>query len=81
MDARPTQTQKYQHITLPIYNLNCGGGGSLTIERVLARTSGVIEVYVNPSTEMAYISYDPEQSSPEQLAAVIKHEGFGPRRT
>jgi Cu+-exporting ATPase len=76
-----TPIPKNQHITLPIYNLSCGGGGSLTIERVLARTSGVVEVYVNPATEMAYITYDPEQSSPEQLAIVIKRAGFGPRRS
>lgn len=79
MDVQPTPTRNIQHITLPIYNLSCGGGGSLTVERLLARTPGVIEVYVNPATEMAYIHYDPEQSSPEQLAAVIKRAGFGPK--
>lgn len=79
MKTQPAPVRKVQHVTLPIYNLSCGGGGSLTIERVLARTPGVEEAYVNPATEMAYISFDPEQSNPEQLAAVIKRAGFGPR--
>ena len=79
MSTRPVTLPNIQHITLPIYNLSCGGGGSLTIERVLVRTPGVVEVYVNPATEMAYIRYDPQQSNPEQLTAVIKHAGFGPR--
>ncbi|GEM_PF-3000604 len=79
MDAQPAPSPKFRRITLPIYNLSCGGGGSLTIERVLARTPGVVEVYVNPATEMAYISYDANQCTPEDLAFVIARAGFGPR--
>lgn len=71
-------TTKTKHITLPIYNLSCGGGGVLVIERILSRTPGVIEVYANPATEMAYIEYDPTMSTSEQLAAVIVQAGFGP---
>lgn len=69
-----------QHITLPIYNLSCGGGGSLTIERILTHTLGVIDVYVNPLTEMAYIGYEPLQITPEQITGVIERAGFGPRK-
>lgn len=79
MDVTPVSI-KEQHISLPIYNLNCGGGGSLIVEHALARTPGVIEVYVNPVTEMAYISFDPEQCTPESLAVVIGRVGYGPRR-
>jgi cation transport ATPase len=67
-----------QRITLPIYNLGCGGGGSLTIERALTKAPGVTQVYVNPATEMAYIVYDPALANPEQFAAVIDGMGFGP---
>jgi hypothetical protein len=65
-------------ITLPIYNLGCGGGGSLTIERALSKALGVTQAYVNPATEMAYIMYDPALANPEQFAAVIDRMGFGP---
>lgn len=71
--------RKFQYATLPVYNLSCGGGGALTIERVLSHSSGVMQVYVNPATEMAYIEYDPLQSDPDKLATAIECAGFGPK--
>lgn len=67
---------KTHRITLPIYRLSCGGGGTLTIQRALARSTGVIHAYVNPATEMAYVEYDPAQISPECLAATVEQTGF-----
>jgi cation transport ATPase len=67
-----------QRITLPIYNLGCGGGGSLSIEGALTRVTGVADAYVNPATEMAYIVYDAAQATPEQFAATIDRLGYGP---
>lgn len=79
MSTQPAPDRNIQRITLPIYNLSCGGGGSLTIERILAHTPGVVAVYVNPATEMAYISYDADQCTREHLTLVIAQAGFGPR--
>lgn len=70
------QTMKTQHLILPIENLGCGGGGTLTIERQLIRTAGVIHAYVNPATEMAYIAYDPTRIDPSQLVMVVRQTGF-----
>jgi copper chaperone CopZ len=67
-----------QRVTLPIYNLSCGGGGALTVERALTKVPGAMRVYVNPATEMAYVEYDAEQVSLEQLAETIAQAGFGP---
>ncbi len=67
---------KTQRITLPIDDLNCGGGGVLIVERALAQTPGVVYVYVNPATEMAYIEYDPALSDPDRLVKVVEHAGF-----
>jgi Cu+-exporting ATPase len=67
---------KNQRLTLPIEDLSCGGGGSLIVERALARTTGVLYVYVNPATEMAYVEYDPAQVDADRLAKVVERAGF-----
>lgn len=67
---------KTQRITLPIDYLSYGGGGALLVERSLARTPGVVYVYVSPETEMAYIKYDPALSDPDRLIKVVEHAGF-----
>ncbi len=46
------------------------------IERALARTPGVVHVYVNPATEMAYVEYDPTTSDPNRLIKVVERAGF-----
>ncbi len=65
-----------QHVTLPIDDLSCGGGGALIVERALAHTPGVTHSYVNPATEMAYVEYDPTKSNIERLVEAVRHSGF-----
>ena len=67
---------KTQRITLPIYDLSCGGGGTLMVERALARTPGVVHVYVNAATEMAYVAFDPVLTDPTRLTQAVEHAGF-----
>jgi len=67
---------KTQRMTLPIYDLSCGGGGVLIVEHALARTLGVVYVYANPATEMAYVEYDPAQVDADRLMKVVERAGF-----
>lgn len=71
------KARQTQRLELPLYNLGCSSGDALTIERILARQPGVVEVYANPATETAYIEYDPALTNEEQLTGVIKRAGFG----
>lgn len=66
-----------QTLTLPLINLSCSSSDALAVERFLAQMSGVIEVYANPATERAYITFDPALTNRDRLAAVIAEAGFG----
>ena len=64
-------------VTLPLYNLGCGGGEALAIERAIATLPGVTQVYLNPLTEMAYVVYDPALVGQQDLRAALDRLGYG----
>lgn len=66
----------HQHISLSIEDLGCAGSGAIIVERALAKVPGVIRVYVNAATEMAYVQYDSDRCDPAVLRAAIAHAGF-----
>jgi copper chaperone CopZ len=70
----------YRCLTFEIDGLTCGGGGALIAEHALARLPGVIRVYVNPFTEMAYVEIDPDAASEQQLVAAVADLGLRPGR-
>jgi hypothetical protein len=39
---------------------------------------GVVVTLVDPTTEMAYLEYDPALTNPEALFAVVERSGFAP---
>jgi hypothetical protein len=63
---------------LPLAPLGCAGAERLTVERVLSEGVGVLEVFVNPVTEMAYVEYDPSQTDPDTLFGLLRRAGFAP---
>ena len=63
-------------LRIPVYGLGCGGDGATTIERELARLPGVLQAYVNPATEIAYVDYDPATTDPLRLAQAIERTGY-----
>jgi Cu+-exporting ATPase len=65
-----------RHVTLPIEDFGCSGSGAIVVERALAKVPGVLRVYVNAATEMAYIEYDAECCDPEALRTAIARAGF-----
>ena len=67
---------KTRRVTVFIYGLGCGGGGALTVERALAKVLGVVQVYVNPATETAYVEYDPAVADVDGIVAAVEGVGF-----
>lgn len=65
-----------QNVTLPIEDFGCAGSGAIVVERALAKVPGVIRVYVNAATEMAYVQYDTNCCDASALRAAIAHAGF-----
>lgn len=47
-----------------------------TIERILREVPGVVEVYVNPASEVAYCDCDDAPVVQEGLVAAIKRLGY-----
>ena len=62
-------------VALSIIDLACGGGGTLVVEHMIKELPGVIEVYVNPATETAYVEYEPERLSEEEMARTVNKVG------
>jgi len=61
------------HASIPIYGVACAGH---SVERGLARLTGVTAVYVNTATEFAEIDFDDERITVEQLCRGIRRCGF-----
>jgi copper chaperone CopZ len=64
------------HAVLPL-SLECGGGSAPVAERALEGIPGVLRVYANPATEMAYVEYDPERCDADRLRAALHEMGLG----
>ncbi len=63
-------------VSLPIFDLSLGGCGALTIEHVLRELDGVVEAYVNPATETAYLTYEPRRLPVHRIADAIRALGY-----
>lgn len=60
-------------VAFPIINLPCGGGP--VVEHVIRGVPGVIDVYVNPATETAYVEYEAERLTPAEIAGAVRKVG------
>ncbi|PTV98237.1 Cu+-exporting ATPase [Halanaerobium saccharolyticum] len=63
-------------ITLKIQDMSCASCAQ-AVEKALNKAEGVTEAQVNFAAEKAYITFDPAQSSREQLIEVVKNSGYG----
>lgn len=74
--SRSSTTEGVTRMMLPVFGLSCGGGGSRLAERVVSKVPGVLDIYVNPATETAYVDFNPATATPEQIADAIRRAGY-----
>jgi YHS domain-containing protein len=68
-------------VRIPIVGLACPPSDRLPLERGLSSIPGVIDVYVNPVDEAAYLTVDPHEFRIDEAAAVIRRFGARPAVT
>jgi len=73
MEVRRMANKK---ITLKITDMSCASCAQ-AVEKALNKAEGVTEAQVNFAAEKAYVTFDPAQSSREQLIEVVKNSGYG----
>ncbi len=62
-------------LSLKVKGMTCAACSN-RVETALKKTAGVKEATVNLAFEKAYVTYDPKQTSPEELLQVIKGAGY-----
>jgi len=68
-------------VRIPIVGLACASGDRLPLERGLSSVPGVVEAYVNPVDEAAYLTVDPQEFRMAEAVAVIRRFGARPAVT
>jgi copper chaperone CopZ len=63
-----------KHMTVALYDLGFGPEAQ-PVEAALRRVPGVVDVYIDPATERAYVDYDPARCDRTQLAEAVGHFG------
>lgn len=63
-------------VAVPVLGLGLGGCGARQLEQLVRKEPGVREVYVNPGTETAYITYDPTRTEPGGLRRALAEAGL-----
>lgn len=66
---------KATKIAIPIRRLGCASSAHV-IERSLANARGVLDAYVNPAFEVAYVEYDADRCDPRDLATLLGSMGY-----
>ena len=62
-------------VTLKLENMTCAAC-SITVRKALSRVPGVAKSTIDNETHTATIVFDPQQTTPEALAAAVTAAGF-----
>jgi hypothetical protein len=62
------------HMTVALYDLGYGAE-TPPVQAALRRIPGVLDVYIDPFTERAYVDFDPARCDRAKLAAALEQFG------
>lgn len=62
--------------TFVIDDRGCLSSSTLLVERAIQRCAGVARVYVNAATEMAYVTFDPDRCTIDQVVQAARAAGI-----
>jgi P-type Cu+ transporter len=62
-------------VTLAVSGMSCGGCAA-GVQRILTQAPGVREAQVTFATGQATVEYDPAQTAPQALAALVIAAGY-----
>lgn len=69
----PCRTQR---VTMAIVGLTNGSDDTCQVQQALASVPGVILASINPSTEMAFVAYEPATCALADLVAAVEQTGL-----
>ena len=67
--------QAAERVTLAVSGMHCGGCAA-GVQRALIQTAGVQAAEVSVAAGQATVEYDPAQTDPQALAAVVTAAGY-----
>lgn len=62
-------------LRIPVVGLPCAAGDRLPVERALMRVPGVVEAYLNPADESAYLTIDETRFRLQSAVEAIERLG------
>ncbi len=74
--SQESSEQRLEKATLKITGMHCAAC-AVGIEDSLKKIEGVSNAAVNFATEKAYVEYNPEEATPQELEEAIKEAGYG----
>ncbi len=74
-NKQQTQTIQGQRAILPVTGMTCANCAA-TIERVLKKVEGILEVQVNFASEQASVVFDPKKLSIRDIVNAIRKSGY-----
>jgi copper chaperone CopZ len=63
-------------LTMAVHGLGRDGRGAVAVEWALGSVPGVLQAFVSPATEMAYVRFRTKSTNVDRLVRAVRDAGF-----